>query len=89
VILGASFDTVDENRAFAEAQDFPYALLSDPSKETGTAYGVKKGPDEQWADFPRRHTILISPVGKVHKIYEVKDVAANASEVLDDIAAAG
>lgn len=88
MILGASFDTVDENRAFAEAQGFPYRLLSDTSREVGEAYGVVKSPDEQWADFPRRHTILIDPLGRVHRIYVVTDVAANAAEVLTDIAAA-
>jgi peroxiredoxin len=88
VILGASFDTPAENLAFADAQGFPYRLLSDPTKEVGAAYGVKKGPDEQWADFPRRQTILIDPSGNVHKVYDVKDVASNASEVLADIAAA-
>jgi thioredoxin-dependent peroxiredoxin len=88
VILGASFDTPTENLAFAEAQGFPYQLLSDTTKEVGTAYDVKKGADEQWADFPRRRTILIDPQGNVHKVYDVKDVATNASEVLTDIAAA-
>lgn len=88
MILGASFDTPAENLAFAEAQGFPYRLLSDPSKEVGAAYDVKKNDDEQWPDFPRRRTILIDPSGNVHKVYDVKDVAANASEVLADIAAA-
>lgn len=48
-------------------------------------YGVKKGSDEQWADFPRRHTILIDPAGVVRRLYDVKDVAANAADVLADI----
>lgn len=55
----------------------------------GEAYGAKKSPDEQWPDFPRRITILIDPDGIVHRVYEVKDVAANASEVLADIEATG
>ncbi len=46
---------------------------------------MKKGPDEQWADFPRRHTILIDPKGIVRKIYAVKDVAANPADVLAEI----
>jgi peroxiredoxin len=72
-------------RAFAEAQQFPYRLLSDVSRTVGAAYGVKKGPDEQWADFPRRHTILIDPDGIVRRIYAVTDVAANPADVLADI----
>ena len=87
VILGASFDTVDENRAFAEAQEFEYQLLSDATREVGEAYGVKKSPDEQWADFPKRLTFLIDPKGVVRKVYEVTDVAAHPQHVLDDIKA--
>ncbi len=85
MIIGASFDTVEENRAFAEAQEFPYRLLSDVSRTVGAAYGVRKGPDEQWADFPRRHTVLIDPHGIVRKIYAVTDVAAHPADVLADI----
>jgi thioredoxin-dependent peroxiredoxin len=85
VILGASFDTVEENRAFAEAQNFGYRLLADTSKEVGEAYGVKKPPEEQWADFPRRITYLIDPDGIVRRTYQVTDVAANPEEVLADI----
>jgi peroxiredoxin Q/BCP len=87
VILGASFDTVEENRAFAEAQGFQYQLLSDVTREVGEAYGVKKGPDEQWADFPKRLTFLIDPDGIVRKVYEVADVASHPQQVLDDVRA--
>jgi peroxiredoxin Q/BCP len=85
VILGASFDTVEDNRAFAEAQQFGYRLLSDTSREVGEAYGVKKSADEQWADFPKRITYLIDRDGLVRRIYLVTDVATNADEVLADI----
>ena len=87
VILGASFDTVEENRAFAEAQEFHYQLLSDVTREVGDAYGVKKSPDEQWADFPKRLTFLIDPDGVVRKVYEVADVASHPQQVLDDVRA--
>ena len=85
VILGASFDTVAENLAFADAQGFTFRLLSDTTREVGEAYGVKKPADEQWADFPRRITYLIDPAGIVQRIYHVTDVAANPDEVLVDI----
>jgi peroxiredoxin Q/BCP len=87
VVLGASFDTVEENRAFAEAQEFGYQLLSDVTREVGEAYGVKKAPDEQWADFPKRLTFLIDPDGVVRKVYEVTDVASHPQQVLDDVRA--
>jgi peroxiredoxin Q/BCP len=85
VILGASFDTPADNKAFADAQHFPYRLLSDPTREVGAAYGVKKEPDEQWSDFPRRMTFLIDPQGVIQRVYSVTDVAKNPQDVLDDI----
>jgi peroxiredoxin Q/BCP len=85
VILGASFDTPAENKAFAEAQEFPYRLLSDSDSSVGTAYGVKKGPDEQYPEYASRKSFLIDPDGMVRKVYEVTDVAAHPQQVLDDL----
>ena len=53
----------------------------------GRAYGVERGADEQYPDFPKRITYLIDPEGVVAKVYEVKDVAAHSDEVLADIRA--
>jgi len=60
-------------------------LLSDVDRTVGEAYGAKKGPDEQWADFANRYTFLIDPEGVVRKVYQVKDIAAHPDEVLEDI----
>ena len=87
MILGISFDTPEENAAFAEAEGFPYRLLSDADRTIGESYGAKKGADEDWPDFPRRVSILIDPEGNVARTYTVKDVAAHPGEVLADIAA--
>jgi peroxiredoxin Q/BCP len=84
-ILGISFDTPEENKEFAEAQSFPYRLLSDPDKAVGEAYGAKKGPDEQWPMVAKRLSFLIDPEGRVAKTYEVSDVAAHPEQVLEDI----
>jgi peroxiredoxin len=85
VILGASFDTVDENRSFADAQEFPFRLLSDVDRSVGTAYEVVRPAGEQYADYPRRHSYLIAPSGLIHRAYDVTDVAAHADEVLSDL----
>jgi peroxiredoxin Q/BCP len=87
VILGASFDTPAENKAFADAQEFPYRLLSDPERSVGTAYGVTKGSHEQYPEFASRTSFLIDPDGMVRKVYEVTDVAAHPQQVLDDLIA--
>ena len=41
MILGASFDTPEENRAFRDKFNFPYDLLCDTGKSMGIAYGPR------------------------------------------------
>ncbi|MES4792729.1 MAG: hypothetical protein C4321_06830 [Chloroflexota bacterium] len=81
-IVGISFDTPAEQKAFAEAQGFGFRLLCDTDRSVGEAYGAKKGPDEQFADFPRRITYLIDPTGVIRRVWEVTDVKAHPDEVL-------
>jgi peroxiredoxin Q/BCP len=87
VILGISFDTPEENKAFQQAQDFPYRLLSDVDRAVGDTYGSKRADDDPMAVLPKRNTYLIDPDGVVHKVYEVQDVSVHPQRVLDDIAA--
>ena len=86
VILGASFDTPADNKAFAVAQEFPFPLLSDADQTVGRAYGVTRAGDDQYNAFPRRLSFLIDPDGVIRRIYNVADVAGHAAEVLVDIA---
>ena len=37
MIVGVSFDTVEEQKAFAESEQFPYTLLADPARKKGAA----------------------------------------------------
>ena len=85
MILGASFDTPAENLEFAEAQRFGYPLLSDVDRAVGTEYHVVRPPDDQYAEFPRRHSFLIDDTGVIRRVYMVTDVAAHASDVLVDL----
>jgi peroxiredoxin Q/BCP len=87
VIVGASFDTPVENKAFANSQGFPYRLLADEDRSVGEAYEVKKAADEQYIDFPRRRSFLIDPDGVLRKAYDVTDVATHPQQVLDDLIA--
>lgn len=84
-MLGISFDTVEENRAFAEENDFPFRLLSDADRKVGEAYGAKRPDDHEWAAVPRRLTFLIDPEGKIAKTYVVKEIAAHPEELLHDL----
>jgi peroxiredoxin len=62
-------------------------LLCDTDRSVGRAYGVERGADEPYPDFPKRITYLIDREGVVAKVYDVKDVAAHPDEVLADIRA--
>lgn len=88
MILGASFDTPAENLAFAEAQEFPFPLLSDVDRTVGAAYEVTREAGDKFADYPRRYSYLIAPSGLIHRAYDVTDVAAHADDVLADLARA-
>ena len=54
VVLGASFDTPEENRQFAEDQAFGFRLLSDVDRSVGRAYGLAPPPREHYHQFPGR-----------------------------------
>ena len=86
-MLGISFDTPEDNAAFAAEQNFPFRLLSDPDKAAGTTYQVLRDPSDKFANFPQRHSYLIDPAGNIAKAYEVADPAGHAEEVLADLEA--
>jgi peroxiredoxin Q/BCP len=86
-VLGASFDSPEKNKAFADAEAFPYRLLSDADRAVAEAYGTARPPDHDWAAVARRKTFLIDPEGVVRKVYDVKDFGGHPAEVLADLEA--
>jgi peroxiredoxin Q/BCP len=82
--FGASVDTPEDNKRFAEELGLDFALLSDPGKQVATAYGVV-GADRPVA---RRWTFYIGIDGKILHV-ETKvspatagtDVAAKLTEL--------
>ena len=79
VILGMSFDSVEENRAFAEKFSFPFLLLSDPDRSIGSAYHAAPDSDREGA---KRVSYLIDPQGNIARAYAKVDVKIHADEVL-------
>ena len=90
-MVGASFDTVEEQLAFADAEGFGYALISDTDRSIGRRYHAEREPGEDYYEYglPRRITYLINPEGRIAAAYDLsgQDLAAHAAEVLADIAA--
>jgi peroxiredoxin Q/BCP len=84
-VLGASFDTPEENKAFATAQRFGFALLSDTDRGVGREYEVVREPGDPYPEFPMRIAYLIDPDGVIRRGYQVTDVAGFAGQALEDL----
>jgi peroxiredoxin Q/BCP len=88
-LVGASFDDVEDNRAFAEEHGFPFPLLSDHDRQAGERYETKRHPQEASPEYAKRRTYLIDPQGVIRKAYRVRDIPAHPDEVLKDLRAFG
>lgn len=78
-ILGVSFDTVEENKRFAEKFNFPYPLLSDTTRTMGVQYGAA---DSTGAGNAKRVAYVIGPDGKVRNVFPKANTATFAADVL-------
>ena len=65
-ILGISFDSVEDNKKFAEKFSFNYPLLSDVDRKIGVAYGATEPGATGGAS---RIAYLIGADGKIEKSY--------------------
>lgn len=78
-ILGISFDTVEENAAFAAKFGFPYPLLCDTSRSVGLLYGACDSPGAEYAD---RITYVVNPEGKVSQVHGKVKASRHPEELL-------
>lgn len=85
-VMGMSFDTVSENKTWAESQGFEFRLLSDVDHTVGRTYEVERESDDQYAAFPLRVSYLVGPDGIIQKTFAVSGVADHAGSVLDTLA---
>ena len=82
MILGASFDSVAENAAFAAKFDFPFQLLCDTQRDLGLAYGACTARD---AEYARRISFLIDEQGDILRIYDPVKASEHPGQVLADL----
>jgi thioredoxin-dependent peroxiredoxin len=86
VVLGVSLDTVESHKTFCTKDSLTFKLLADPDHKVIDAYGIPvtaRGDNK----FAQRDTVLISPDGKVVKVWEVKDIENHSADILATIAA--
>ncbi len=81
-MLGVSFDSTDANKAFKEKFDFPYDLLSDTDKAASVSFGAAT---DAGAEKATRVSVLISPDGKIAKVYDTVTPAEHPDQVLADL----
>ena len=68
VVLGVSLDTVESHKTFCSKDSLTFKLLADPDHKVIDAYGVPVSAHGD-AKFAARDTFLISPAGKVAKVW--------------------
>lgn len=74
-----SFDSADENAAFARKFGFNFPLLCDTDRAMGMAYGACDAPSDENA---RRIGVIIGPDGKVKHYFRKVSAAAFPGEAL-------
>jgi peroxiredoxin Q/BCP len=78
-VLGISFDTQAENKAFAEKFDYDFPLLCDTERTVGLAYKAAENAQDKYA---KRYTYVIGADGKIEQAIDTKDPAGQAAELL-------
>lgn len=77
-VLGVSFDTQADNKAFAEKFNFQYPLLCDVDRKVGLAYGAATDPK---AEYAQRIGVVIGPDGLIKEWHAKVDARSFPAEV--------
>jgi peroxiredoxin Q/BCP len=88
-VVGASFDTPEDNGAFAERYGYGGPILSDVDRAVGATYETKRADEESYPEYAKRRTFVIDPSGVIRRVYRVTDIAGHPGQVLDDLRALG
>ncbi len=79
-IMGVSVDSVDSHKEFCTKESLNFRLLSDADHRVSRAYGALT--DLGVVKFDARNTFLITPEGKIAKVFENVDAYRHSEEVL-------
>jgi thioredoxin-dependent peroxiredoxin len=84
VVLGASPDTPESQKKFADKYKIPFPLLADTEKNLAQAYDVWKEKNMYGKKVMgiERSTFLIGPDGKLKKVFRKVKPEGHAAEVL-------
>ena len=82
-ILGVSVDSQESHKDFSEKYSLPFPLLADISGEVAKkydSYGSFVG-----FKYASRHTFIINPSGKIHKVYKKVNPSRHAAEIIEEL----
>ncbi len=84
VILGVSVDSADSHKQFCAKEGLNFKLLADTDYKVSTAYNSLTNLGV--AKYAARHTFIISPEGKIVKVYTDVKPNEHSAEVLSALA---
>jgi thioredoxin-dependent peroxiredoxin len=86
-VVGVSPDKPAAQEKFKEKYVLPFTLLADEDKAAAEAYGVYKEKNMYGKKVMGivRTTFVISPDGKIEKIYDKVKAQGHAAAVLEDL----
>jgi peroxiredoxin Q/BCP len=86
VVLGVSLDTVASHKEWCAKDTFNFKMLADPDHKVVDAYGVPVMTHGEMK-YAARDTFLISPDGKIVKVWEKVDPNVHSTDVLAELEA--
>jgi thioredoxin-dependent peroxiredoxin len=81
-VVGVSFDSPEDNAAFARRYEFAFPLLSDADHSVALAFGACAGAG---ARYPDRVSFLIDEHGAIERVYDQVDPRDHPARVLADV----
>jgi len=82
-VVGISVDDGNSHANFAKKYHLPFPLLTDKDGKVAQQFGALT--DLGLIKFAKRYTFLISPEGKISKIYTSVDTSKHSQEIIDDL----
>ena len=84
-VVGVSVDNSSSHDDFAKKYHLPFPLLADTNGHVAASYHALT--DFYVLKIAKRYTFLISPTGKIAKIYKSVDTSNHSQQIIDDLKA--
>lgn len=82
-VVGISVDNNTSHADFAKKYHLPFPLLSDTNGSVADSYHALT--NLYVVKIAKRYTFLISPAGKIAKIYKDVDTSKHSQQIIDDL----